>query len=85
MRRSTVLSIPVQSVFPGLWFPPCFPQCSRSDVPRSRQKRIVNIPNLTTLGFSSRLIVPQPPIGFYIIWIKTRGQCYKTFYGRKFT
>ena len=47
-------------------------QCSRFDVPKSRQKRLVTIPNLTTLGFNSRLIVPQPPIGVYVIFVKTR-------------
>ena len=47
-------------------------QCTRSDMPKSRQKRVVTLPNQSSLTMQSRLIVPQPPVGLYIIWVRVR-------------
>ena len=47
--------------------------CTRSEEPKlSRKKRVVTLPNLTSFTIQSRLIVPQPPVGLYLIWIRTR-------------
>merc|ERR1712156_832909 len=41
-------------------------------MPKSRQKRVVTLPNQSSLTMQSRLIVPQPPVGLYIIWVRVR-------------
>lgn len=46
--------------------------CTKSDQPKSRKKRVVTLPNQTSMVMQSRLIVPQPPIGLYIIWVRVR-------------
>ena len=46
--------------------------CTQSDLPKSRQKRVVSLPNQSSLTMQSRLIVPQPPVGLYIIWVRVR-------------
>ena len=46
--------------------------CSPSSSPAARRKRSLQIPNATFLSIQSRLIVPQPPIGVYLIWIRVR-------------
>ena len=46
--------------------------CTKSDEPKSRQKRVVTLPNLTALTLQSRLIVPQPPVGLYLVWMRAR-------------
>ena len=37
--------------------------CSRSEQAKSRKKRVVTLPNLTSLVVQNRIIVPQPPVG----------------------
>ena len=46
--------------------------CTQSDLPKSRQKRVVTLPNQSSLTMQSRLIVPQPPVGLYIVWVRVR-------------
>lgn len=46
--------------------------CTRSDEAKSRQKRVVSLPNTSAFVMQSRLIVPQPPVGLYIIWVRIR-------------
>ena len=37
-----------------------------------RTKRTVTLPNATFLTLQSRLIVPQLPVGLYIVWVRLR-------------
>ena len=46
--------------------------CTRSDEPKSRKKRLVTLPNASSLVMQSRLIVPQVPVGLYMIWVRCR-------------
>jgi len=46
--------------------------CSHSDKAKSRKKRVVTLPNLTSLVIQNRIVVPQPPAGLYIIWMRVR-------------
>lgn len=46
--------------------------CTRSDIPKSRKKRVVTLPNLTSLSLQSRLTVPQNPVGQYLVWARAR-------------
>lgn len=46
--------------------------CTRSDQAKSRKKRVVSLPNQSSFTMQSRLIVPQPPVGLYIIWVRIR-------------
>ena len=46
--------------------------CTQWDLPKSRQKRVVSLPNQSSLTMQSRLIVPQPPVGLYIVWVRVR-------------
>ena len=48
--------------------------CHRSNEPKllSRKKRLVTLPNFTSMTMQSRLIVPQPPVGLYLVWVKAR-------------
>jgi hypothetical protein len=46
--------------------------CSKSNEPKSRKKRVVSLPNLTSISMQSRLIVPQPPVGLYMVWFRLR-------------
>jgi len=46
--------------------------CTRSDKPKSRKKRVVTLPNQTSFVIQNRIIVPQPPVGLYIIWMRVR-------------
>jgi len=39
---------------------------------KSRKKRTVNLPNQTSLRVQSRLIIPQLPVGLYLVWVKVR-------------
>jgi len=39
---------------------------------KSRKKRTVNLPNQTALRVQSRLIIPQIPVGLYLVWVKVR-------------
>ena len=39
---------------------------------RKRRRRTVTLPNATFLSLQSRLIVPQPPLGVYIVWVRVR-------------
>ena len=57
-------------------------QCSRSEAvediflgtakARKRRKRTVTLPNATFLVLQSRLIVPQLPVGVYLVWVRLR-------------
>ena len=46
--------------------------CTKSDQPKSRKKRTVTLPNLSAISLQSRLTVPQPPIGVYLVWFRVR-------------
>jgi hypothetical protein len=46
--------------------------CTRSDKAKSRKKRTVTLPNQTSLVLQTRIIVPQAPVGLYIIWMRAR-------------
>lgn len=46
--------------------------CAKSEEKLSRKKRVVSLPNQTSLTMQSRLFVPQPPVGLYLIWIRVR-------------
>ena len=46
--------------------------CNYSDQSKSRKKRVVTLPNLTSLVLQNRIVVPQPPVGLYIIWMRVR-------------
>lgn len=39
---------------------------------KSRKKRTIYLPNATFLSLQSRLVVPQSPVGLYLIWIRVR-------------
>ena len=47
-------------------------QCTRSEAKLSRKKRLVTLPNRTSFVLQSRLIVPQPPVGLYLVWVRVR-------------
>lgn len=46
--------------------------CTQSEKPKSRKKRTVYLPNQTMLTMQSRLVVPQPPVGVYLVWFRVR-------------
>lgn len=45
---------------------------SEAEVAKSRKKRTVYLPNASFLSLQSRLIVPQMPLGLYVVWIRVR-------------
>ena len=47
-------------------------KCTRSEKPKSRKKRVVTLPNQTSFVLQNRIIVPQAPVGLYIIWMRVR-------------
>lgn len=46
--------------------------CTRSDRAKSRKKMVVTLPNQTSFVLQTRIIVPQAPVGLYIIWMRAR-------------
>ena len=47
-------------------------QCTTSGAVKSRKKRLVTLPNATSFVLQSRLTVPQPPVGLYLVWVRVR-------------
>ena len=51
-------------------------QCSRSDKKKerklSRKKRTVSLPNSSALVITSRLLIPQLPVGLYLVIFRIR-------------
>ena len=39
---------------------------------KSRQKRTVNLPNRSALSIRSRLVIPQNPVGLYLVLFRVR-------------